>query len=101
MRRLVCLDSALDGLDAIFRHAVDVGSHIAQGASPTDPLRDQCPVLARLPGVLGRSRATLLAGLRSFPVGSHPIFRYEADTLIIIDILHASRDIDTFCVEDP
>jgi len=50
-------------------------------------------LLNRYPNI-GRRRDDLRAGLRSFAAGDYIIvYRVEKDTVLIIHILHASRDI--------
>lgn len=101
MPELIYLDAALDDLDGIFRHAVLHGGP-ELGASLTDGVRQQCRRLARLPGLLGCARLELLVDMRSFPVSPCILFfRYEPESLVIVNILHASRDIDAFFNEGP
>ena len=53
----------------------------------------QCRKLAGLPGTLGRSRADLEPGLRSFAWGNYVIFfRYAPGTLRVIRIIEGHRD---------
>ena len=102
MRRLVYLDSALDDLDSIMEYIATESRSLEIGLRLTDALRAQCATLARLPGTLGRPRPELQPGIRSFPIQGHVIFfRYEAEALHIINILHGHRDIDGFFGDAP
>jgi toxin ParE1/3/4 len=57
-------------------------------------LRLQCEKIAELPGTIGRARPELGTDIRSFSFGNYLIiFRYGQDTLDIIEIVHARRDI--------
>lgn len=60
-----------------------------------DKLYGQCGQLSQSPG-MGRTRAGLLPGLRSFPVGRYIIFyRTRGETLEIARILSAYRDLQS------
>ena len=60
-----------------------------------DKIEEKCRLLASNPE-LGRARPELLCSLRSFPVGNYNIFyRIKKDTIEIIRVLNAARDIDT------
>ncbi|WP_439469031.1 type II toxin-antitoxin system RelE/ParE family toxin [Blastomonas fulva] len=49
--------------------------------------------LASLPGTLGTARTDLGPDIRSTPVANYIlIFRYTADTVDVLAVLHASRD---------
>ena len=67
-----------------------------------DRLGEACRLLADQPG-LGRARAELAPGLRSFPVGRYVIFyRPAAGSVEIARVLSAYRDIDpTFFADEP
>lgn len=57
---------------------------------------------AGLPGTLGRAREDLAPGLRSVAYGNYLIlFRYEADRLRIIRILHGPRDLPAVLRDPP
>lgn len=59
-----------------------------------DRIEGKLQTLARNPG-LGRKREELLAGLRSFPIGSYVVFyRAIEDGIDILRVLHGSRDIE-------
>jgi toxin ParE1/3/4 len=52
--------------------------------------------LASLPGTLGTIRSDLGPDIRSTPVANYIlIFRYTADTVDLLAVLHASRDVAT------
>lgn len=59
-----------------------------------DGLIARCERLAGLPGMLGTARPALADGLRSTPHKGYVIFfRYVADALEIVNVLHGSRDV--------
>ena len=65
-------------------------------------LRQQCKKLALLPGTLGRARPELGQGLRSFAIRGYIIFfRYEANTLVVINIVEGHRDMHALFTDDP
>lgn len=54
----------------------------------------KCRQLASLPATLGTARPELRADIRSTSSQGYVIFfRYRADFLEVVDILHASRDV--------
>ena len=96
MRRLVYLSAARDDLIDILRYvATESGSHeVARNF--VSRLQEKCRGLARLPGTLGTARPELRPDLRSTPSHGYVIFfRYTADAIEIVNLLHASRDILT------
>lgn len=57
-------------------------------------LTDHFYLLSRNP-FIGRTRDDLRAGLRSFPVGNYVIiYRIENKEVLILRVLHGSRDIE-------
>jgi plasmid stabilization system protein ParE len=93
-RRLRYLTVASRDLVEIFTGLVRQGADRAASRGLVDDLRGQCRKLATLPGQLGRPRPELAESLRSFPRGSYIIFFcYEAESLVIVRVLHAHRDI--------
>lgn len=85
---------------------MEVWRYFAQGGeSRADKVLDgilkQCRQLAQFP-LMGRTRESLAANLRSFPVKSYVIFyRPVNDTVEIVRILHGARDIESIFREDP
>ncbi len=58
-----------------------------------DSIQETCVVVSEYPN-MGEARDELLAGLRSFPVGSYMIFYMpQKDMLNIVRVLHGSRDL--------
>lgn len=56
-------------------------------------LRQQCAHMAALPGMLGRARPELAAGLRSSAFGNYVIFfQYLPGTLRVARIIEGHRD---------
>lgn len=78
----------------------DIASYISgqtrepeRGAAFVARLRTQCEKLAALPGAIGRARPDLGQGVRGFVHGNYSIiFRYTADTIDILDVVHVRRD---------
>jgi toxin ParE1/3/4 len=64
-------------------------------------LRRQCARLAALPGTLGRPRPELRPDIRSFPCRGYIIFfRYEAETLEVVNLLEGHRDFPGLFTEE-
>jgi toxin ParE1/3/4 len=98
MRQLRYTDDANSNL-------VEIAVHIATESSSRDVavafaqrLRAKCRQLASLPAILGTARPELRADMRSTPCQGYVIFvRYRADDVLeIVNILHGSRDIDSY-----
>lgn len=94
MRRLVIGRAALDDLKDIARNVGRMAQNRRTGAGMARWLRGECERLALLPGALGRPRPEFAPGLRSFVAGRYLIFfRYAADRLEIVAIVHGARDL--------
>lgn len=94
MRRLVYLSAARDDLADILRYVAHESASPAVATQFVSKLRQRCERLASLPGTLGTARPELREDLRSAPCRGYVIFfRYSADRLEIVNVLHASRDI--------
>ncbi len=87
------------------RNLVEIAVYIATESSSrtialsfVERLRDKCRQLASLSATLGTARPELRADMRSTPCQGYVIFfRYRADEVLeIVNILHASRDIDSY-----
>ena len=64
-------------------------------------LRDRCERIASLPALLGTARADLGEAIRSTPHRGYVIFfRYTDNAVEIINILHASRDVIAYFVDE-
>jgi plasmid stabilization system protein ParE len=101
VRRLVLLDTALadfvDILDYIKRES---GSR-SVGRRFVGVLRAQCRKLASLPGTLGRPRPELRPDIRSFAFKGYVIFfRYEGDSVEIVNVLERHRDVIAYYRDD-
>jgi toxin ParE1/3/4 len=60
----------------------------------TERLRAKCRDLASLPGTLGTARPDLRDDIRSTPCHGYVIFfRYHADVLEVVNVLHGGRDV--------
>jgi toxin ParE1/3/4 len=77
----------------------EIALHIAED-DPAAALRlaekmlEHFRTLAKMPG-MGRARAELGSGLRSFPVSPYLIFYREIETGVeVLRIIHGARDID-------
>ena len=93
---LVLSDTASSDLDdiAVFVAEASFSRAIADGV--VDSLLFRCERLATLPGTLGTTRPELGEGVRSTPHKGYTIFfRYAGTVLEILNILHASRDIES------
>lgn len=64
----------------------------------TERLRAKCRQLASLPATVGTARPELRTDIRSTPCQGYVIFfRYRVDDVLeIVNILHGSRDIDSY-----
>ncbi|MDB5379043.1 MAG: Plasmid stabilization system [Rubritepida sp.] len=92
MRRL--LDAALEDLLDIQTHLTRESTSAVLGRGFAQTLYRQCVKLASMPGMLGRPRPELRRDFRSFAFKGYVIFfRYEADTLEVVNILEGHRDI--------
>jgi plasmid stabilization system protein ParE len=95
--RLVYLASARRDFGAILAYITRESGHLSVGRGFVELLRQQCRKLASLPGTLGRPRPELRTDVRSFPFKGYVIFfRYEGDTLEIVNVLEGHRDIDAY-----
>lgn len=64
-------------------------------------LVERCRHIASLPGTLGTIRTELREDIRSTPHKGYVIFfRYQADVLEVVGVLHGSRDIVAYFVGD-
>jgi toxin ParE1/3/4 len=95
--RLVFLSSAKTDIEDIFdRIATDSGS-LTIASAYVAKIYVKFRNLAALPGPFGRPRPEFEEGLRSTPYRSHIIFfRYRANSLEVVNVLHASMDFDSY-----
>lgn len=94
MSRAVFLTAAQTDLVDVLVHVTELSGSLVTGREVVASLRAQCHKLAALPGTLGGARPELRADIRSFPYRNHVIFfRYVGETLEVVNILHARRDI--------
>ena len=95
MRRLRYTDDAEDSLRAISRYiAAQTGNRTIASAFVAR-LRAQCRRIAELSGTLGTARPELRPDIRSTPTRNYVIFfRYDGDTVEIVNILEGHRDLD-------
>lgn len=100
MRQLVLLPAAQRDLEDIVAFVTEASGHADIGARVAARLLDQCELLAQLPGTLGRPRPEIVDGLRSFSSRRYLIFfMYVPESLLVVNILHSSRDIDAIFIE--
>lgn len=93
MRRLVYLSSAVRDLRDILRYVAQESGGRAVARVFVDRLQQQCGRLAALPGTLGRARPELRPDIRSFPFRGYVIFfRYQDETLEVVNVLEGHRD---------
>ena len=101
MRRLVFLSAARNDLADILEYVTRESGSLDLGYRFTDLLRQKCRHMAGLPGTLGGSRPELRPELRSYPYKGYVIFfRYLDDAFEVVNVLHASRDIDGHFTRD-
>lgn len=91
------------------RNLVEIAVYIATESSSRDVavafierLRAKCRQLASLPATVGTARPELRTDIRSTPSQGYVIFfRYRVDDVLeIVNILHGSRDIDSYFDEN-
>lgn len=91
------------------RNLVEIAVYIATESSSRDVavafierLRAKCRQLASLPATVGTARPELRTDIRSTPCQGYVIFfRYRVDDVLeIVNILHGSRDIDSYFDEN-
>ena len=83
------------------QNLIDIALHIATESQSrelalefTERLRAKCRSLASLPGTLGSARPELREDIRSTPAYGYVIFfRYQANVLEVVNVLHSSRDV--------
>ncbi|MCW3847848.1 type II toxin-antitoxin system RelE/ParE family toxin [Sphingomonas sp. LB-2] len=97
MRQLRYTDTAESDLAEIALYIADQSGHRAVAEAFVSRLRDQCRKLAVLPGILGTARPELRPDIRSTPCQGYTIFfRYLGDTVQIVSVLGAHRDIEGY-----
>lgn len=98
MRRLLYTNDADRNLIEIAIHIATESSSRDVAANFAERLRAKCRQLASLPATLGTARPELRDDIRSTPCQGYVIFfRYKADDVLeIVNILHGSRDIESY-----
>ena len=95
MPNLRYLAQAKDDLINIQRYIAEQSGSIKTARQYSEKLRAQCRTIAAFPGLMGRERPELKAGLRSVALGNYVIFLlYNGDYLDIVSIIEGHRDID-------
>jgi toxin ParE1/3/4 len=95
--KLVYLNSARRDILSILDYTTCETGSLMIAQKLTNAIRDKCKKLASLSGTLGRARPELLPEIRSFPFKSYVIFfRYCANTLEIVNVMHGHRDIEHY-----
>ncbi len=101
MRRLVFNDRAVSDLSDIADYIAESSRNPDIGEGFAEDLVAHCQKLARLPGVLGRSRPELRRDLRSIPHKSCLIFfRYDEGLFEVVTIVGAARDLGAYFATD-
>ncbi len=101
MRRLVYLSSARQDFRDILRYLTQESGDRAVARLFVNRLQQQCAKLASLPGALGRARPELRPEMRSFPYRGYIIFfRYEAETLEVVNVLEGHRDFPSLFTDE-
>ena len=101
MKTLVFLESATADLDSIY-------TFIAKNSGDTTPalrfieeIDSKCRALASLPFPMGRPRPDIRYDLRGYTHISYIIlFRYVDDNFEVVNVLHGSRDLESYYDED-
>jgi len=97
MRRLVFLRAARNDLADILEYVTRESGSLDVGDRFVGLIREKCRHLASLSATIGRSRPELRIDLRSHPYKGYVIFfRYLGDVFEVVNVLHASRDIDSY-----
>jgi toxin ParE1/3/4 len=98
VRRLIYSTSARRDLGQVLAYITRETRDLQVGAAFVAKLRAQCEKLGQLDATLGTARPELSADIRSTPCQGYVIFfRYRADGVLeIVNILHGSRDIDSY-----
>ena len=94
MLRLTYLDDAKEQITAIADHiARESGSGVI-ARNFVSRIRERCERLAALGGTMGTERPDIRPGLRSTPSDGYLIFfRYRPEELVVVAIVHGSRDV--------
>lgn len=98
MRRLSYSDASLRDVADLAEYAAEIAEDDRVGKAVAVRLDEHCRKLARLPGLLGRTRDEVRPGLRSFPHRNYVIYFYypDDDTLRVVNVLSAKQDSDDF-----
>ncbi len=103
MPRLVYLAAARRDIGEIAAYIERESESRVVAETFIDKLTDYCEQLARLPGLLGRSRPEFGRDYRSITFGSYVVFmRYSDESgprshlYIIIHVVYGARDLDAF-----
>jgi toxin ParE1/3/4 len=95
LRRADFTGNARTDLNDIFEYLAHEMASSEQARVVIDRIEAQCRKIASLHTQIGRARPELGVNLRSFPFQSWIIFfRYLADSVEIVNIIHSARDID-------
>ncbi|WP_372088638.1 type II toxin-antitoxin system RelE/ParE family toxin (plasmid) [Tistrella mobilis] len=95
MPRLILSTPAVRELAAIAAYVMQRSQDAAMAEAFAADLVMKCEYLASLPGLMGRPRPELAAGLRSFVHRGYVIFfRYIDDRFEVVTVLEGHRDID-------
>jgi toxin ParE1/3/4 len=82
-------------LDALWDYIAKESDSIEIADRAIDSVTDRFLLLATWPHVGRRRDKDLRPGLRSFPAGAYVIiYRVEADDVLILHVIHGSRDLD-------
>jgi len=96
MPRLVCSTAAREDL-ADIEARIEETSGSSEAEQSFVELVIKCNRLAGFDTRIGRPRPELLPDPRSVPYRNYIIFfRYAGDSFYVVNVLHGTRDIDTF-----
>ena len=101
MPKLVISTAAREDLASIESYLESVSGSTSTAEAFVDKIIAKCENWARLPTIFGRPRPDLLPDLRSAPFGNYIVFfRYSAGAFVVVNVLHAARDLDAYFAQD-
>jgi plasmid stabilization system protein ParE len=97
LRELIYLKAAQSDLTQLLTYLAREAGSVPTAQAFVTAIREQCRKLATLPGSLGRPRPELRPDMRSFAFRGYIIFfRYQDDTVEIVNILERHRDVESY-----
>lgn len=101
MWRLVIRNAAKRDIADILDYVTRESGSLVIGRRLVGQITQKVEHLSTLPVQMGRDRSELGEGLRSFPFKGYMLFfRYRGTTMEVVNVVHGSRDIETFFADD-